>query len=198
MDNQNTQPRIDGEELNGQTMRIPEVLPAEETPVEELPELSGELFFEEAEPETAEEVAQQISEAVAAETDEAYFADGAAQKEDDWLDEILPEQQLPRELEADELAVADAGLMHPEDVELENIIRQTNEEAAEADATQMFVPVDPAALPEEEDEEADEKEADAEDDEPPLRKRRPKWKKGYGLLRDYHTRRCHRGFPCHP
>ena len=72
MDNQNTQPRIDGEELNGQTMRIPEVLPAEETPVEELPELSGELFFEEAEPETAEEVAQQISEAVAAETDEAY------------------------------------------------------------------------------------------------------------------------------
>ena len=182
MDNQNTQPRIDGEELNGQTMRIPEVLPAEETPVEELPELSGELFFEEAEPETAEKVAQQISEAVAAETDEAYFADGAAQKEDDWLDEILPEQQLPRELEADELAVADAGLMHPEDVELENIIRQTNEEAAEADATQMFVPVDPAALPEEEDEEADEKEADAEDDEPPLRKRRPKWKKGYGLF----------------
>lgn len=189
MDNQNKQPRMDGEELNGQTMRIPEVPPTEELPVTELPDifeeiLSEEVLSEPAEPETTEDVARQISEAVAAETGENdYFGEAEEENEDDWLDELLPEQELPQELEADELAVADAGLMHPEDVELENIIRQTNEEASQTDATQMFVPVDPDTLPEEDEEAEGDEEAEAdEEDESPQRKRRPKWKKGYGLL----------------
>lgn len=183
MDNQNTEPRIPGEEFNGQTMRIPDVPPVEELPVTPLREPSGEApaeAFEAPEAETPEEVARQISEAVAAETGEEDFpTEAVPENEDAWLDELLPEQELPQELEADELAVADAGLLHPEDVELENILREATEEAQENDATQMFIPVDPATLPEAEEE--DEQEENEEDDVP-LRKRRPKWKKGYGLF----------------
>ena len=176
MDSQNAQPRPSGEELKEQTVRLPEALTEEAAPATELPV--------EPTPETAEEVALQISEAVEAEAAEDALPQEAADNGEDWLDDILGEQQLPRELEADEQAVANAGLMHPEDVELENILREAKEEAQEADATQMFVPVDASLVAEEaEDEDFEEEDdEDEEEEEVPLRKRRPKWKKGYGLF----------------
>lgn len=43
----------------------------------------------------------------------------------DWLDEILGTKSTPKELGPDELAVAAAGLTHPDDAELERIIQET-------------------------------------------------------------------------
>ena len=44
---------------------------------------------------------------------------------DNWLDEILGTHQVPKELGPDEMAVAAAGLTHPDDAELERIVQQT-------------------------------------------------------------------------
>ena len=46
----------------------------------------------------------------------------------DWLDEMLGTQNTPKELGVDEVAVAAAGLTRPEDMELEQIIRETQSE----------------------------------------------------------------------
>ena len=43
----------------------------------------------------------------------------------DWLDEILGTANTPKELGPDEIAVAAAGLTHPDDAELEKIIQET-------------------------------------------------------------------------
>ena len=43
----------------------------------------------------------------------------------DWLDEILGTKNTPKELGPDEIAVAAAGLTHPDDAELEKIIQET-------------------------------------------------------------------------
>ena len=43
----------------------------------------------------------------------------------DWLDEILGAHNIPKELGPDEMAVAAAGLTHPDDAELERIVQQT-------------------------------------------------------------------------
>ena len=43
----------------------------------------------------------------------------------DWLDEILGTTNTPKELGPDEIAVAAAGLTHPDDAELEKIIQET-------------------------------------------------------------------------
>ena len=43
----------------------------------------------------------------------------------DWLDEILGTKNTPKELGPDEIAIAAAGLTHPDDAELEKIIQET-------------------------------------------------------------------------
>lgn len=43
----------------------------------------------------------------------------------DWLDDILGDHNIPKELGPDEMAVAAAGLTHPDDAELERIVQQT-------------------------------------------------------------------------
>ena len=138
--------------------------------------------------------------------------------ENDFQD-VLQDPELGQELGADELAVHAAGLTHPNDVELENILAEdwdsvpdheepapTPEEALNAflyeedeaeveediliDAPTQVIPVvsaenteqyeDPAALAEVPEEEYDE--GEEEEYEVPMRKGRPKLKKGYGLL----------------
>lgn len=125
-----------------------------------------------------------------------------------WLDEILGIGEAPRELGPDELAVQAAGLTHPDDMELEQILSEDwdsipdpevtaepeaePEPAAEAseetpaleDATQYFVPVaDTQVIPtpdpvKEENLKPKKKPAISKDNE---QKTRPEAKKGYGL-----------------
>jgi UPF0755 protein len=69
---------------------------------------------------------------------------------DQWLDEILGIQNAPKELEADELAVAAAGLTHPDDAELEKIVQETLAEnwGADPGQTVLFTPAEVPAQPE--------------------------------------------------
>lgn len=108
-----------------------------------------------------------------------------APKEDAWLDEILGEQPQAQELEADEQAVAEVGLIHPEELALEEILSEVEaearqKEAVSQDATQLFTPVEDTQAAEVAEETVEEEVPEAE--EKPLRKRRPKMKKGYGLF----------------
>lgn len=118
----------------------------------------------------------------------------------------LQEPAAGKEIGPDELAVHTAGLTHPNDVELENILAEdwdqvpdhphtepVPEPAADytAEEPTRVVPI-PAeiAAPEEADDAPeetaeDEEEYDEEDTENtdmPVQKGRPKWKKGYGLF----------------
>lgn len=128
-------------------------------------------------------------------------------------DPLVGGQDSPvSDLQADEQAIASAGLIHPDDVELEQIIKETHEESWNetptspiSDETRMFTapqlqpqhPVEDVSVPYEEElvandtvaadvEDASDKQS--EDTEPSLledsatRKLRPKPKKGYGLL----------------
>ena len=116
---------------------------------------------------------------------------------EDWLDEILGVQDEKQELGPDEQAIAAAGLTHPDDLELERIVQETMAEdfeskplteetpAQDTEQTQFFMPpeiMDPEGpdAPEEPPEPAGE-EPEPEDNQP-VRKRRPRMKKGYGLL----------------
>ena len=140
--------------------------------------------------------------------------------ENDFQD-VLQDPELGQELGADELAVHAAGLTHPNDVELENILAEdwdsvpdqeepapTPEEALNAflyeedeeaedallfDAPTQVIPVvseestdqyaETAALEEVPQEQYDEDEEYTDEEyEVPMRKGRPKLKKGYGLL----------------
>ena len=117
---------------------------------------------------------------------------------EDWLDEILGTKDIPRELGADELAVAAAGLTHPDDLELERIVRETlaqdwdmvdepEPEPAEKEAvdnTQLFDPQELEAMFAEQ--EAAEAQVPAveeapEEEEQPAPKKLKK-KNTYGLL----------------
>ena len=44
------------------------------------------------------------------------------QSTEDWLDEILGEQEAMDEIEADEHAITSAGLTHPSDAEVDAIL----------------------------------------------------------------------------
>ncbi len=44
---------------------------------------------------------------------------------DDWLDALLGESHMTQELNADESAMAEAGLTHPDDAEVERIVQET-------------------------------------------------------------------------
>ena len=126
---------------------------------------------------------------------------------DEWLKEILKKLDLPEEeaapsseLSADEHAIASAGLTHPDDMELEQIVKETLAEDWEetpvrevSDETRQFVaPVvqesvqEDISRPEEEvfpEEEVlpDEASEPQGDGSKPPQKLRPKAKKGYGL-----------------
>ena len=125
---------------------------------------------------------------------------------ENWLDEILGAQNIPRELGADELAVAAAGLTHPDDIELERIVRETLAQdwgmvdepepqpqpqpapKEDMDSTQLFDPRELEELfAEREQAELDstpaeeEPENEPEEEEQPVREK-PKKKNAYGLL----------------
>lgn len=79
---------------------------------------------------------------------------------DNWLDELLGKSGVTEELNADEHAMAQAGLTHPDDMDIELIVQETlaqifEEEQAskpqpqeETDATQMFSPTQQPQQPE--------------------------------------------------
>lgn len=48
-----------------------------------------------------------------------------ANQNDDWLDDILGKQNVPKELGPDELAVKAAGLKHPDELDLDRIVQET-------------------------------------------------------------------------
>ncbi len=114
-----------------------------------------------------------------------------------WLDELLPSPELGEELGPDESAVQSAGLSHPVDHDVDAIIREVLGENTEAEPEP---PVEEPPLfkdDEYRDTFGDGKSLDqafsqasaapegkpkTAKKEPPLRKRRPKHKKGYGLL----------------
>lgn len=130
---------------------------------------------------------------------------------DEWLEDILKKMDLPEntptaaeaELGPDEQAIAEAGLTHPDDVELERIVQETMAEdwitqpdpAVEdsSDATRYFshteLPLQPEEIPEEAPEESPEEvpeetvisDEDESVNDAIIRKLRPKAKKGYGL-----------------
>lgn len=117
----------------------------------------------------------------------------------DWLDGVLGESSVKKEIGPDESAVAAAGLIHPDDMELEIIMAEHRSQEAQEeahpvnkDATQFFAPQttvysnapsNAERIVEEEPEEEDAlPEEQEEEDEEPVRKARPKRKKGYGLL----------------
>ena len=148
------------------------------------------------------------------------------------FENVLKDPALDQEITADEMAMRNSGLIHPDDLELERILAEDWDSVPDQDIPKMSlddalnqflygdedetpVPEEPEqeiSAPDEEvlvedilppapvsevvylDTEAEEvaEEASAqdeedlavedEDEEPPLPKRRPKWKKGYGLL----------------
>ena len=130
---------------------------------------------------------------------------------DEWLDEVLGTPVPQEELGPAEDAMASAGLIHPDDLELEMILAQHREEEEqlfiplpdepgytadettvlpdmpgepeasaqpELDETRFFVPAEPVYS----DTQEEEAEPMTAEKETPVRKGRPKRKKGYGLL----------------
>lgn len=115
-------------------------------------------------------------------------------QDDAWLDEILGTSHSTQEIGPDEHAVSAAGLTHPDDLEFERIMNEimqaVNEPEAEQTSdtqdapTQQFTPpeitVQDAATPQKPEEPAPE-ELPRPAKAAPIRKGRPKPKKGYGL-----------------
>ena len=131
---------------------------------------------------------------------------------DDWLDEILGTAATQSELGPDEDAVAAAGLIHPDDLELEMILAEHRQEeqmsiplpdepVSEGETTvipqvpgETEAPAQTQELGEtqyfdtsdmvysDEPQEEEEEEPEGEEEEEPVRKGRPRRKKGYGLL----------------
>ena len=113
---------------------------------------------------------------------------------ENWLDDVLDKPQLSNELGPDEQAISSAGLTHPADAQVDEIIQEVAEqEQTEANQdAELFKDEDyrdafgdgeelEAAFSEASDK-APEEEATSDEEEEPIRKKRPKWKKGYGLL----------------
>lgn len=113
---------------------------------------------------------------------------------ENWLDDVLDKPQLSNELGPDEQAISSAGLTHPADAQVDEIIQEVAEqEQTETNQdAELFKDEDyrdafgdgeelEAAFSEASDK-APEEEATSDEEEEPIRKKRPKWKKGYGLL----------------
>lgn len=118
-------------------------------------------------------------------------------QDDGWFDEILAAPKLGDEIGPDEQAVSAAGLTHPADAELERIIQETNttdetmvfdaQEAPVPPETELPQPFEDDLMPEtafaQDTAEATEDTLPEEEvPEKPVRKGRPRMKKGYGLL----------------
>lgn len=117
----------------------------------------------------------------------------------DWLDDILKKIDIPEdapksadpELGPDEKAIAQAGLTHPDDMELERIVQETlaenwgsEPEQKPEDPTHYFDPQPSPVIDEPEEPEYSESETEYADEsvnDAFIRKLRPKAKKGYGL-----------------
>ena len=113
---------------------------------------------------------------------------------ENWLDDVLDKPQLSNELGPDEQAISSAGLTHPADAQVDEIIQEVAEqEQTETNQdAELFKDEDfrdafgdgeelEAAFSEASDK-APEEEATSDEEEEPIRKKRPKWKKGNGLL----------------
>ena len=119
---------------------------------------------------------------------------------DGWLEDILKKMDLPEEtpspedpeLGPDEQAIAQAGLTHPDDAELESIIAETMAQQEDehpsgaapedpGDATQFFGTQSIQKSPQPETQEAEPEQEEASVNDAIIRKLRPKAKKGYGL-----------------
>lgn len=114
-------------------------------------------------------------------------------EDDSWLDEILGLKKTEQEVGPDEGAVYAAGLTHPDELEIERIVRETMEEnwggslnaetpAPKDDSSTMLFRPDDVLTASEQAEPAAPKTDMREDTQPEQRKTRPKMKKGYGLL----------------
>jgi len=99
-------------------------------------------------------------------------------QKDKWLEDFLAKKQEEEEIKADEQAIADAGLTHPDELELERIVQEAiaenwgadfgEKKADDPDATQFFAPQQETPAP------AEEPSADT-----PVRKAPPAKKKFY-------------------
>ena len=126
---------------------------------------------------------------------------------EDWIDEVLGESTVQDEIGPDEHAVSSAGLIHPDDMELEMILAEHREEEASeepvfddgdvfaepeyiyedtpVDEEEIFEAVEESAeqiYSDPEEELYSEEDYPEEDPEEPREKTRPRRKKGYGLL----------------
>ncbi|MBR4863488.1 MAG: endolytic transglycosylase MltG [Oscillospiraceae bacterium] len=107
------------------------------------------------------------------------------QNEKSWLDEIFDKVSDVKDIQPDEEAIEAAGLVRPEDAELEQIIRETLAEDAVDDSTRAFDAPETAPEPEAEFSEEDEEEPvgdeedgeDEEDNEP-----KTFWQKLWALM----------------
>ena len=189
MDNQNNTPELQPEET------LLENLPEEEQIEQILAEVHAEEAMETVlSPEGVEDaqIEQILAEVHAEEIPQTNPIPAVTETQQDeaWLDDILGTQESSGELGPDEQAIADMGLVHPEEAELEQIVQETLQEwdeerqsreelPPESKDTVLFVP------PEEPEEQLHAAPADEEEPEEPAkpaRKRRPRMKKGYGLL----------------
>lgn len=152
-------------------------------------------------------------------------ASGSSEADDSWIDSILSAPELHEEIIPAEEAMQDAGLVHPNDVDVDRIIQEALSENWGGETAVVPSPVQPVLDETEstqddqpahsdgepfkddefrdtfgegeglaevfadeqtdaaEDEETEESESDEEEeDDTPVRKRRPKHKKGYGLF----------------
>ena len=117
---------------------------------------------------------------------------------DSWLGDILKKMDMPEDpakssegdLGPDEQAIAKAGLTHPDDMELQQIVQETMEQNfADVGSSEVPYQFDPRAstdpLPKVTTPEAVEEEPAEQTEEPQkesfIQKLRPKAKKGYGL-----------------
>ena len=110
-------------------------------------------------------------------------------KVDNWLDDVLDKPDLAKELGPDEQAVYSAGLTHPSDAEIEEIIQETLEQTESEQSQEPFKDEefrdafgDGEELEATFDDEAEAQTEEESEEEKPIRKKRPKPKKGYGLL----------------
>jgi len=112
---------------------------------------------------------------------------------EDWLDELLGKQNVPKELGPDELAVSAAGLTHPDELDLDRIVQETLAEAAREEAARAATPAQPVEDPDKKPyrestpraKTSQPRNAQKDEDpqeEPAPRKFRPKAKNSYGLF----------------
>ena len=110
-------------------------------------------------------------------------------EDNSWLDQWISEDTPSEELGPDESAISGAGLSDISDMELEKIIQETTADdwlnLNTETEPEMVIDISEDSAPElpEEDAPAADEETDEEEvSDGPVRKVRPKWRSGYGLL----------------